>query len=232
VLMGLVVGMDPLGDVATPVAAALNTFRATDELADEHLVGALRVALEAEPDPDHDRDLVATLFDQPRLLGDATRVADVARLSALLPDDSLAKVQTAVAGFLDQDPSVLSSPVADLSEPAALRLIASDEIWQGVASYVSGHDADSVRTFLSDLIDPALERSSPELELAFQIQGRLLGLRDPTAYAVAAASAVTVLAAEREPEVVHERALQGLGQAPPADWDHWSRFLIEEDADG
>lgn len=232
VLMGLVVRMDPLGDVATPVAAALNTFRTAEDLADEHLVGALRVALEAEPDPNDHRDLAGTLFDDTRLLGNPKHVADVARLTALLSADRLAQVQTAIAGFLDQDPSVLRSPLADLSEPAALGLIASDEIWQAVASFAAGHDANSVRAFLAGLMDPALERSSPELELAFQIQGRLLGLRDPTAYAVAGGSVVTVLAAHRNPEQVHERALQGLAQAPPAHWDRWSRFLTEDDADG
>ena len=233
VLMGLVASMDPLGDVATPVAAALNTFRTAEELADEHLVGALRVALEAEPALDEDRDLVATLFADERLLADADRVSDIARLTPLLPTDRLSQVQTAIAGYLDEDPSVLSSPMSDLSEPAGLRLIASDEIWQAVASFVSSHDPDSARVLLAGFMDPALERSSPELELAFQIQGRLLLLHDPTAYAIAASAVEQVLAARRDPEQVHKRALEGLAApAPPADWDLWSAFLTEDGEDG
>jgi hypothetical protein len=232
VLMGLVVGIDPLGAVAPAVAAALNTFRTSEDLADEHLVGALRVALEAEPYADLDRDLVATLFDDPRLLGDARRVADVARLAPLLPADRLSQVQAAIAARLAEDPSVLSAPLSDLSEAAGLSLIASDEIWRAVANFASSHDQDSVREFLSGLMDPAFEDSSPELELAFQIQGRLLELHNPTAYEVAGSAAERVLAAPRAREQVQERALQGLAQAPPADWDLWSRFVTEADEDG
>jgi hypothetical protein len=229
--MGLVVDIEPLGDVASQVAAALNTFRSAEELADEHLVGALRMALEADPDPDEESDLVATLFDDPRLLGSPDRAADVARLTALLPDWRLAQVQTAIAAYISDHSSVLSSALSDLGETAAVRLIRSDEIWEAVTNFVTSHDPDSVRPFLTDLMERGLEGLS-ELELAFQIQGRLLHLRDPTAYEVAASAAVRVLGARRAPDQVQRRALEGLTQAPPAHWELWSTFLNERDGNG
>lgn len=225
VLMGLAEGIDPLGSAARPVANALSTYRSAEELGEEHLVGALRIALDDETDPRIRSSLVRLLFADERLLADAQRVSVIAAWAKRLEQREFRQLQMAIAGFLaTEGDQVLIAALEKLDEGQSLRLIDSEEIWGAVASYAAANDEETVIASFDRLQRAGLgRRTTPDL--AFALQGRLLDLNLGWAYQVVHRHADEVLAAEKDKERVNVRVLRAWEQAPPPHWEEWNERL-------
>ncbi len=224
VLMGLAEQLDPLGTTSWHLAKALKTYRRAEELGAEHLVGALRIALEESPTPAPGRELVSRLFADPRLLESPAQVKSVAMMAKRLAESEIEKLWTVIAGFVVENPSVLVVPLEALDEKTALALIDSDQIWDALREAQVERPAEMVAEVFDQLAlagfgDP------PRSDLAFAIQGRLLALQSGLAYQVVNQYADEVLDAQEDDQRVNARVLEAWRQAPSEHWKEWDGRL-------
>jgi hypothetical protein len=221
VLMGLAEQLDPLGSVARPIANVLNTYRLAEDLDEDHLVGALRVALAVQTSPNSSGELVRRLFADPRLLGSAGRVRSVATMADRLSPAQIQTLRTAIADHVVLEPSVLTDPLESVAEKTAQALIDSDEIWQRI-QVAEATQGPEVITNVFTRIQLAALGDRPRPELAFAIQGHLVDLEMGLAYQVVHQFADQVLTSAIDDARVRLRVLEAWRQAPPDHWEEWS----------
>jgi hypothetical protein len=224
VLMGLAEQLEPLGTTAWHLARALKTYRRAEELGAEHMVGALRIALEEAPRPTPGRELVTRLFADSRLLETPARVRSVAMMARRLSDAEIELLRTAIAGFVVENPSVLVAPLEALDEQTALVLITSDQIWDALRGAETEHPAERVAEIF-DQLQLAGVGEPPRPELAFRIQGHLLVFESGLAYQVVNQHADQVLDVQKDDQRVNARVLEGWEQAPAEHWEEWNGRL-------
>ena len=224
VLMGLAEQIDPLGATAWYLAKALKTYRRAKELDADHLVGALRIALDEAPTPTPERELVTRLFADPRLLETPARIESVAKMAERLSDAEIEQLWTAIAGVVVGTPSVLVAPLESLDEKTALALINSDQIWGAIRAAEADPAAENIAEIYDQLQRAGLaEASKPEL--AFQIQGHLLDCDSGIAYLVVNRYADQVFEGQKDDQRVNARVLRAWRQAPAKDWEEWNGRL-------
>lgn len=224
VLMGLAEQIDPLGATAWYLAKALKTYRRAEELDADHLVGALRIALDEASTPTPERELVTRLFADPRLLETPARIESVAKMAERLSDAEIEQLWTAIARVIVGTPSVLVAPLESVDEKTALALINSDQIWSAIRDAEADHAAENVAEIYDQLQRAGLaEASKPEL--AFRLQGHLLDCESGLAYQVVNRYADEVFEGQEDDQRVNARALRAWRQAPAEHWEEWNGRL-------
>lgn len=224
VLMGLAANLRPLGSSASAIARALRTYRTAEGLNEDHLVGALVVAISEEDRSFPVRPLVQKIFADDRLLKTAERIAEVANLTSDLNDGELQLVQAAIGEGVVTGPFVLLAPLGTLAEDPALRLIDSNRIWEGVTKRADDIGESEAAAFLGKVQRAGLRKeSAPRLALA--IQERLLRMRTPASYQAVSEYADSVLASDVSDEEANDHVLAGWELAPPPDWEQWNERL-------
>jgi hypothetical protein len=224
VLMGLAEQLDPLGETAWHLARALKTYRRAEELNADHLVGALRIALDEAPTPTPGRELVTRLFADPRLLETPARIESVAKMADRLSDAEIEQLWTAIAGVVVESPSVLVAPLEKLDEETALALVNSEQIWGAIRASEADQPAESISGIYDQMQLAGLpETSRPEL--AFQIQGHLLDCESELAYQVVNRYADQVFNGQEDDQRVNARVLRAWRKAPAEHWEEWNGRL-------
>jgi hypothetical protein len=204
---------DRIAEVSDAVASALRGFQEEQKLSDEHLVGALRVALSAETNSD--RALTSSLFERDELLGTAERIRAVAMMLAAIPSDFRSTVFQRVKEVFAEDHSVLMEPLRDLPDEVALEIFESA---QGALEHAFGADAIAVA-------DELYEATHGRVRLAQAVQGWLVYWHQP--YASVRRHAEAILDSIDNPDEVNEQVLLALDSAPPDDWEFWTARLSE-----
>ncbi len=224
VLMGLAEQLDPLGTTAWYLAKALKTYRRAEELDADHLVGALRIALDEAPTPIPGRELVTRLFADPRLLETPARIESVAKMASRLSDAEIEQLWTAIASVVVESPSVLVVPLERLDEGTALALINSDQIWGAIRAAEADYPAERVAEICDQLQLAGLSGPSKP-ELAFRIQGHLLDCESGLAYQVVNRYADEVFDGQGDDQRVNARVLHAWRHAPAEHWEEWNGRL-------
>jgi DNA polymerase III delta prime subunit len=216
-LMGVVeVSDEDISDAGDAVVAALRGFQEEQGLEADHLPGALQVALAVERDDEH--PLTAALFEREDLLDTADRVGAVASSLDRIPPAHRALVYQRVAEEFASDPTVLTLPLSELSDDAALELLQSDPVNKVLEL---GLKTSTQAVELADGLYEATAES-PILSAAVQNQA----VRYPDAYPSVRDHADAVLPNVSR-KVADDHVLIALDFAPPADWIYWVARLSE-----
>lgn len=140
VMSGLMHAVALLGDeakeVSPQVAGALRTYwTGRGELADDHLVGALRTALSVRLS---DPTLLMRILADERLWEDYDRVAEVIRMvPELLDGPEIERLRTAVAALMPEHFEALLGAVDSLGQKERLRLMDNGAIFAAIKEAVT-----------------------------------------------------------------------------------------------
>lgn len=134
VMTALMSAVDRLGpdlsiDVARTVLGALRTYRTANELEDEHLLGAVHVALAVRPEQP---DMVRELLDEPGFFANLEWLTAVIALTAELHDDELPRLQRAISDWLPDDYEPVLDALTALPEAQQLRLMDDERIFEAI----------------------------------------------------------------------------------------------------
>jgi KAP family P-loop domain len=220
-LMGVVV---ELGEEVRPVAGLLaptvRGYQQDRRLGEDHLVGALALALAVPPRPDE--GLIDTLFEDERLLETAERVEATAELLDRLPEAHRASVHEAVARLLPEDTDVLLKPLSHLPDAAAETLYGADPVEAAAQAILAGPEAAE---FAESLYDAAAAGDASLLRE--RIQWSLL--MHAAVFDQVKAHAEKTLATMDDPQKIDSHVLLALKFAPPEDWKFWTEHLSAGD---
>lgn len=207
---------DRIPEVGDVVVAALRSFQEEQLLADEHLVGALRVALATETGDV--RSLTEAMFARAELLSTTQRLTAVARMLRDVPSRFRDKVHERLAEAFADDRSALMDALADLDDDTALAVLDAAPIKRVLEDALEGAEG----VVVGDELYVAAQDSQP---LAEAVQRQLLFHRE--AYPSVRRHAEEVLDRIADSGEVDDHALLALDWAPPEDWDLWSSRLSD-----
>lgn len=228
VLMSVV---EELGDevqaIVGHIAGALETYLDEQPFREEHLSGALDVAVRA--DADMRARLLDSLFSVPELLGETNRISHAASLLDRLPAQFVARVKTAVAEGLADNAEAVLDPLRRLPRDAARSLV-KDEVTTALVDRArnlcdEGREEDAAAVGQS-LAEALFEREDgPPADLGGDILWILVSVERPALYAVARAHGDGLATGLQSGQGRNSIALRALAQAPPDDWAYWAERI-------
>lgn len=223
-LMG-VVGLlgDEVDPIAGRVADSIRSFQEADDLGEDHLLGALRVAVRA----DGTEALTQGIAADDRLYADPENTKATMMLADKLPDGALKLVQAQVAEAIDEHPEVLSEPLRKLPLASCDALLQVPEVRKAIqARYtrLSTASAGEADAYIEELYSAATAREDPE-QILRTLQWLLLNFG--TGYTVVRAHAEQVMSGMSKGPSRDSHALRGMSRGDPADWPFWGGYLSD-----
>lgn len=223
-LMGVVesLGKD-VDEVADEVLGAVQSYARDERLEEDHLVGALSLAL-AGPSS----ELKTDIFDDARLFTDDNRVERVTGMLPRIPKNHRPAVYAAVASAFGRG---LVGPVtevlADLPTADAAALIDDGKVSGAIASFMVAADEAGARDWLIQQLYAEANEREDGAPLRLAVHGFVL--HEELAYELMRDNAERTLSDMENVEEVDHDALRGLALAPKEDHGFWVGLLSAGD---
>jgi KAP family P-loop domain len=222
-LMGVVSLLgDDLGAAADAAAGSVQSYSRDEELGDEHLAGALSLAIATD-----NRAFQADLFAEDRLLSQVARIEEVAAMLPRIREEWKDHIYGAVGGAVDGGHAgLLIEVLGKLPDQEAASLLRADPVHNSVTRYLSSHDEEpgDHDWLIETVYEIADENDNGQ---ALRKAAQFLLLREEVAYRVLKEHAVQVLDEFTEVGDRDSEVLWALRICPEEDWKYWTDLLSD-----
>lgn len=221
-LMGVVelLGSD-VDRVAGDLVGSVQNFAHDEELAPEHLIGALTLSLSSVAG----RHFQAAILEDERLLADSGRLAEVCRMLDRIPNDRRGNIYEAIAALIAGDGSDFMSALRDVPNTEAAKVLESKPVYGALFRYIGPEtETPGENDGLAERIYE-LAASHGDDGLPLQKAMHDLLLKEEIAYDPLKAHAAEVFSESQDPEARDREVLLALVRFNYRDPEFWTDFL-------
>jgi hypothetical protein len=210
-------------DVVDEIAGSVQSFARDEELAPEHLVGALRLAVS----DGGGQQFMGEILADDRLLLDQERLVSVCTILPRIPESRRKRIYESVAALVIDDRLRFISILRDLPTQDAANVLSSEDVYGAVFRYLGPEapEPGANDQFAEEIYEIAVEAGEEGAALGEAMQ-RLL-VKEEISYGPLKAHAAEVFPGLDDPEMRDKEVLAILIRFDYRDPAFWTAFLTD-----